>query len=38
MFMKKIVVIGGGVSGLIAAIHAKDKNNQYLWKKDFSYW
>lgn len=26
--MKKIVVIGGGVSGLIAAIHAKNKNNQ----------
>lgn len=30
MFMKKIVVIGGGVSGLIAAIHAKDKNNQVI--------
>lgn len=30
MFMKKIVVIGGGVSGLIAAIHAKNKNNQVI--------
>ena len=28
--MKKIVVIGGGVSGLIAAIHAKNKNNQVI--------
>lgn len=30
MFMKKIVVIGGGVSGLIAAIHAKNKNNRVI--------
>lgn len=28
--MKKIVVIGGGVSGLIAAIHAKNKNNRVI--------
>lgn len=28
--MKKIVVIGGGVSGIIAAIHAKNKNNRVI--------
>lgn len=28
--MKKIVIIGGGISGFVSAINAKDKNNEVI--------